>query len=219
MPKETFLNLKEDKRQQITKAFLKEFTMNSYDNASITTVVKVLGIAKGSIYQYFDDKLDLFIYLIKECSAVKIKYLAPLDRKDFSDFWGYFRKMYECGYQFDIENPLQSHFLHNLVQNINSPSVQSLFNEMVKQSVSAFEKMVEHEIGLGKFRNDIPSETMGFMLYKVGLSIMEQLEFTGIINPQKSINNNLPVYQGKKNELMAMVDNYLKLIKISFDKK
>ncbi|MCG8699037.1 MAG: TetR/AcrR family transcriptional regulator [Bacteroidales bacterium] len=219
MPKDTFINLKEDKKQRLKEAFLKEFTMNAYDDASITTVVKKLGIAKGSIYQYFNDKLDLYMYLINECSLVKMKYIQQLDRKNFTDFWEYFRRMYECGYQFDIENPLESHFLHRLVQNINSPSVKSLYDEMMKQSAEAFNKMVEHEVNLELFRNDIPIKVMGFMLYKVGISIMEQMEYAGIINPLESIDNNLPVYQGKKNELTTMVDNYIKLVRESFDNK
>ena len=218
MPKDTFINLKKDKKKKLTDAFLKEFATHSFDDASITSVVKSLGIAKGSVYQYFNDKLDLYMYLINECSSVKVKYLESVDRANFTNFWDYFRIIYECGYQFDIENPLQSHFLHNLVQNINSPSVRSLYDEMIKQTVSAFEKMVEHEIKLGQFRTDIPVETMGFILYKAGLSIMEQLEYTGVIVPQESINNNLPVYQGKKDDLMNVVDNTIKLIKFSFDK-
>lgn len=218
MPKETFLNLAEDKRKRITDAFLKEFTLNSFDDASITAVVKELGIAKGSIYQYFNDKLDLFMYLIQECSSVKMKYLVTAERKNFPDYWSYFRNLYECGFQFDKENPMESHFLHSLVQNLNSPSVQNMYDKMKEQTVETFINMAEYEISLGLFRSDIPIKTMGFMLYKIGSSIMEQLEYSNIINPTESIKSKTSVYQGKKKALMDMVDNYIELIKYSFDK-
>lgn len=218
MPKNTFYNLDEDKREQIKTAFLREFSMHAFDSASITEVVKQLGIAKGSIYQYFNDKLDLFIYLIDECSSVKSKYINHIKRDNYDNFWSYFRELYLQGYQFDYENPLESHFLHNLVQNLNSPSIANLFAEMQQQTVEGFTSMVKKEVDLKLFRNDIPPGTMGFMLYKVGISIQEQLEYEGIINPQMSIRNNSPVYQGKKEILMQTVDHYIQFIRPAFDK-
>lgn len=219
MPKQTFLNLNEAKRKQITDAFLREFAINSYDDASITIVVKQLGIAKGSIYQYFEDKLDLFLFLMGECSQVKNKYVTSIKRDDFPDFWTYFKELYEKGFLFDAENPLESHFLHNLVNNLNSPSVKKLYKQLLGQACLAFEEMVNYEVQLGLFRNDVSIKTMGFMLYKVGISIMEQMEQSGIINPAESIKNNQPVFLGKKKVLIETVDGFIKLAKPAFNKK
>jgi len=218
MPKKTFNNLDEKKRELITNAFLREFAVKSFDEASITVVVKQLGIAKGSVYQYFDDKLDLFMYLVGECSSVKMKYVGSIERKNYPDFWNYFRDLFRYGFQFDSENPLQSHFLFNLTQNLNSPSVKNLYDTMLEQTVAGFEKMVKYEVEQGLFRDDVPLDVMGFMLYKVGLSIQEHLEFSGVINPKESIRNNQSVYQGKEDILMQTVDNYIRLAKPAFEK-
>lgn len=218
MPKDTFHNLKTEKKEKLIHAFLREFSIHTYDDASITSVVKLLGIAKGSVYQYFNDKHDLFKYLIEVCAATKLKYVSSIQRESFPDFWHFFRKLYECGYQFDIENPLQSHFLHNLQRSLNAPTTKDFFIQMQKQAIQAFEKMVEHEVSLGLFRTDVSTETMGFMLYKVGVSIMEQLEYNGTIDPQKSIQNKQPVYQGKKEKLLKTVDHYILLAKNAFNK-
>ncbi|MCB0632207.1 MAG: TetR/AcrR family transcriptional regulator [Saprospiraceae bacterium] len=218
MPKPTFLNLEERKRKRITYAFLREFAVRSYDEASLTVVVKQLGIAKGSVYQYFDDKLDLFLYLIGECARVKQDYIASIKREDYPDYWSYFRELFKRGCQFDAENPLQSHFLHNLTQNLNSPSIKNIFDEMMSQTVAAFEQMVEQEVQAGLFRPDVPVKTMGFLLYKIGVSIQEQLEVTGAINPAESIENNQSVYQGKKEILLQTVDEYIRLARGAFDR-
>ena len=69
MPKPTFLNLPADKRDRFVAAALEEFTDRPYDQASISRVVSRLGIAKGSVYQYFDDKYDLFAWLIEQSVA------------------------------------------------------------------------------------------------------------------------------------------------------
>jgi AcrR family transcriptional regulator len=218
MPKQTFLNLEEVKKRQIIDAFLREFALKAFDEASLTEVVKHLGIAKGSIYQYFADKMDLFKFLVQECTKVKMNYAGTIERQNYPDFWSWFRDIFDSGFQFDNENPLQSHFLHNLIQNLNSPSVKNLYKELINRTVSAFEEMVRHEIELNLFRDDIPVETMGFLLYKVGAGIREQLEFSGGINPKESIQNNKPVYQGKKEVLMKIVDDYIRLVKPAFDK-
>ena len=64
MPSNTFLNLPDDKRERIISAALEEFANNDFRNASITRMVRSLGIAKGSVYQYFKDKKDLYLYLL-----------------------------------------------------------------------------------------------------------------------------------------------------------
>lgn len=64
MPKQTFLNLPEEKRKAFTEIALDEFANHDYKTASVSKIVEKAGIAKGSVYQYFDDKQDLFMYLL-----------------------------------------------------------------------------------------------------------------------------------------------------------
>ena len=61
MPYETFFNLPEEKRQTIFDILLEEFAENDYNSVSISRIVNRAGIAKGSFYQYFEDKKDLFL--------------------------------------------------------------------------------------------------------------------------------------------------------------
>lgn len=219
MPKSTFLNLKDDKKKMLTEAFMKEFATHSYDTASLTAVVKSLGIAKGSIYQYFEDKQDLFMYLIGVCSATKMKYFVDIKRADYKNYWEYFRILYKEGVKFDLDNPLQSHFLFNLVDNMNSPSIKHVFEDLLQMTIAEFEKMVQHEIDVGLFRDDLPVKTMAFLLHKSGVAIQEQMEAFGHIKPKESIKNNTPVYIGKEEILLQTVDDYIKLLKPTFDKK
>src|SRR5688572_15934237 len=64
MPKETFFNLPEAKRQRLLDLAIEEFAAHDYRLASISRIVARAGIAKGSFYQYFEDKRDLFLYLL-----------------------------------------------------------------------------------------------------------------------------------------------------------
>lgn len=60
----TFLNLKEEKKQRIIQAALNEFSLRSFNEASITNIVKDANISRGSFYQYFGSKENLYEYLV-----------------------------------------------------------------------------------------------------------------------------------------------------------
>ncbi len=65
MPSERFHKLKSVKKRTFLKMAYKEFALHSFEGASITRLVGDLKMAKGSIYQYFIDKQDLYQYLIE----------------------------------------------------------------------------------------------------------------------------------------------------------
>ena len=65
MPKETFYNLSEEKRQRIFQAAVSEFASHKFSEASLNRIVKAAKIPWGSFYQYFEDKEDLYLYVIK----------------------------------------------------------------------------------------------------------------------------------------------------------
>lgn len=69
MPSETFLRLPEEKRTRFLNAAWAEFTRTRFADASINQIIKRAGIPRGSFYQYFLDKDDLFAYLLEEIRA------------------------------------------------------------------------------------------------------------------------------------------------------
>lgn len=66
MPKDTFLNLKPEKRERIEKALIKEFSERSFEQASISNIITEAKIPRGSFYQYFEDKEDAIKYVIQK---------------------------------------------------------------------------------------------------------------------------------------------------------
>ena len=75
MPNPTFFNLPDAKRQGIVDCAIAEFAANDYDSASISNIVKQAKIAKGSFYQYFEDKKDLYLYLVDLATQQRIALL------------------------------------------------------------------------------------------------------------------------------------------------
>lgn len=64
MPRDTFYNLDEKKREKIMDAAIKEFTEHELHKARVSNIIKEADIPRGSFYQYFEDLDDLYYYVI-----------------------------------------------------------------------------------------------------------------------------------------------------------
>jgi len=62
---ETFLRLPEEKRHRFLEAAWEEFIHVPFAEASINKIVMRARIPRGSFYQYFTDKEELFFYLLR----------------------------------------------------------------------------------------------------------------------------------------------------------
>jgi AcrR family transcriptional regulator len=72
LPKVTFTNLPEEKKQTLIAAMRKEFSRVPLYDASISNIIKSANIPRGSFYQYFEDKEDAFFYLLNDL-VIKIR--------------------------------------------------------------------------------------------------------------------------------------------------
>jgi len=64
MPKNTFYNLPEEKKEKIIAAAKEEFTIFPLYKARVSNIISKAGIPRGSFYQYFVDLEDLYFYVI-----------------------------------------------------------------------------------------------------------------------------------------------------------
>ncbi len=64
MPTKTFFNLSKEKQSRLIAAAAEEFSRVSLNEASINNIIKKAEISRGSFYQYFEDKEDLYYYYL-----------------------------------------------------------------------------------------------------------------------------------------------------------
>ena len=65
MPNPTFFHLPEAKRKRLMDAVWQEFSSVSYIDASINKIIQTAEISRGSFYQYFSGKQDVFTYILQ----------------------------------------------------------------------------------------------------------------------------------------------------------
>lgn len=72
MPKSTYFNLSDEKKERIIQATYDIFINTNYEDVHIREIAKKANISVGSFYQYFYDKEDLYLHFFTE---VEMKYM------------------------------------------------------------------------------------------------------------------------------------------------
>ena len=200
MPKETFFNLPEAKRNLINEAAIDEFAAYSFDQASINRIVADAGIAKGSFYQYFEDKKDLFLHLMAMIAEEKITYLSPVILNPAEhDIFTVIREMFLSGAKFAEAHPRYAAIGNKLLADRQAPIYKELQAESVPASFALFEPLIKQAIARGEVRPEIDVQMLNYMIASMNVSIVE---YSSEQHPQ-----------GMYESVIASVDAYIDILK------
>lgn len=178
MPKDTFFNLTEEKRQKIIAAAIHQFAELNYSNVTIDGIVKDAGIPKGSFYQYFENKDDLYIYLFTDLGDTKIDRFESLKAKipaiSFKEYMmEYIMELKKLESHNDQIPHLKREFLNECPQHIKK---QILKLEMPK-SLKAFKEVIDAYIEKGEFRKDLDSKVAAYVTV-MSISNLEYYDYS-----------------------------------------
>ena len=181
MPKPTFLNLPEDKRERIVDLAIEEFSDKPYAQASISNIVARAGIAKGSFYQYFEDKLDLYRWLLLDVAAHrKLAYVEAHMPAQSADMFEVLEQMMGAGIEFGIENPRLSRVAEWTFHQSPDPDLTAFVKEVEALGAENFRRFLEQARERGELRTgldlDLAGAMIGSMLGK-GLDIAMKRRF------------------------------------------
>lgn len=211
-----FLNLPEDKQASILNAFLKEFAKNDYEKASLSAVIKGLGIAKGSIYQYFGSKLELYKLLRENCVQEKMSYVGAIDQSDYWDFWDYYREMYVQGLRFDLERPLHAQFLFRSSQDRSNPEMAKMLKENYLKSLLHFGELVEKEMENQLINNELDPQFVATSIINQGQGLKEYLSFVLDVDIQSGLEEGNTLFEDEKDRILKYVDQSIDFFRKAF---
>ncbi|MEA1882972.1 MAG: TetR family transcriptional regulator [Thermotogota bacterium] len=117
--KELFLKLDEEKQKRIVEAGIEEFSNKLFADASINQIIKNVGIARGSFYLYFEDKLDFYCYLLDTIFENRtIAFTIELFQMKQLDFLGFFREVFKFNLEL-LTKDEHKQFFRNMYLGIN----------------------------------------------------------------------------------------------------
>lgn len=150
MPKQTFFNLPEEKRSAVVDAAIDEFAEYGFESASINRIVANSGISKGSFYQYFEDKRDVFMYLLSVLEQEKMEYFkGKHPPSNNMDTFQYFRWMIKTGMEFNSAYPRITQAISRVLL-MEGLYYGKFFGDYHQKTLDALEMMIKQAIARGE---------------------------------------------------------------------
>ena len=173
MIKQTFYNLPETKRERIYQAIKTEFDRVPLDKISINSIIKEANISRGSFYQYFDDKGDLYDIFadrimdsIKECfTNTLVKYKGDLFATMEEVMSQHFTK---------VSQPKAKSQMQKFVPGV-SVNAKSILDRICERSITYFNELIPN-IDTRKFSFDNSPEDIR-ILFEMLMSISKNAIF------------------------------------------
>jgi AcrR family transcriptional regulator len=178
MPKPTFGNLAEEKRERFLAVAHREFALHDYEQASISRIVAELGIAKGSVYQYFEDKRDLYYFLLDRAATRKLDSIreAVQPQREEGDFFEVHAAILLAGARFDFNHPHLSLILYRATQVGGREESVRLSEELKERSVEFLREFVELAIERGELRGDLDPDLVVHLVNAATLALAPYME-------------------------------------------
>jgi AcrR family transcriptional regulator len=179
MPTKTFLNLDKEKKARIVDSALKEFSDRAYEHVNISDIIKKAKIPRGSFYQYFNDKEDLYFYLIEIIRNEKMSFLQDtLTNIEGIRFVELIKKLYEEGVKFALRFPLYVKIMDHLLKSKNE-----IYDKLMSDNLLIAEKiyadLIDKDKERGYIRKDIDSATFAKIVVQLTTNIaVEELDMS-----------------------------------------
>jgi AcrR family transcriptional regulator len=172
MPKQTFFNLEDEKKNRIIEAAIDEFSQNNFHKASVTNIIDKADIASGSFYQYFEGKEDLFKYIVEIVSRRKLEYIDQeiLTNPTQLSFFEFLREVYRGGIEFAKENPRLVSIGDELM-NSNCEVCSQIREDLKPTSHQFFIKILKDAVDRGDVKEDIDIEFTAKFLTNINYSL------------------------------------------------
>jgi AcrR family transcriptional regulator len=168
MPKPTFENLPEEKRRRLLDLAVEEFTEHPYAQASLSRIVARAGIAKGSIYQYFDDKLDLYRWLLThEVGRRKQEHLADAVPPSMGDLFDRLGAMYLVGIRFLLAHPRIARLGTRALEPSGDPEADRVNEELRRMGLDGVRAMLADARGRGEISTAVDIDLAAHVIAQV----------------------------------------------------
>ncbi len=164
-PLSTFKNLSKSKQDRIIRVALEEFGNKGYQRASINQMVKRLGIAKGSIFQYFGDKKGLFRFAFMIATEKVKDYLRTVrDETKDDDLFTRLRATLQAGIIFLRKNPVIYRLYIKMTFEYEAPFQREILKSLREYSIKYLRSLLEDAKAKGELRENIDLDAACFVL-------------------------------------------------------
>lgn len=198
IPKQTFHNLDEQKKQRIIDASINEFAARSFTEANLSNIIKEAKIPRGSFYQYFEDKTDLYEFIFNYVGEKKMEYLdKDLFNRDDLPFLEIFRVLYRQGLAFALAHPKYMQIGKHALS-LKGELFNKLIGDGLKLAKQYYIGYIENDKLKGRIRKDVDSDVFAEIVLQstTNIAITEvQKENINLHNMEVRVNSLIDILQ------------------------
>jgi len=210
---ELFKSLNHEKQDKVFQAAVDEFASKGYRSASMNSLVKTAGISKGSLFQYFKTKRDLFGGVVDiAASRVKQHLKRVRDETAHLTFSGRLEKLLREGFVFIDEHPMLARIYFRVLQTGEAPFGADRLMQLRREGDEFLAELIRQGIDRNELRPDLDVERMAFLVNSLLESLLRAYytEFLGA---------DLGLYQGKATELNRWIEASVELMSRGLEKR
>ena len=161
----TFANLAPEKQSKIIDTAVEEFSAKGYRGTSINTLVARLGIAKGSLFQYFGSKKGLFLFIFSHVIEQAKTRLRPVrDDAGQADLFERLEKTLLAGTAFIRKYPRYYALYLTVMFESTGPFRAEILHAFRRYSVEYLQALLKTARERGEIQQDVPIEQTAFWL-------------------------------------------------------
>lgn len=152
-----FQKLPEEKKRKIIDTCIKEFSKNGYVNASTNNIVLNAGISKGSLFNYFDNKKKLYLYILDYAINFYVNLMLKKMKINNPDILKRILEWAELKLSIAIEQPIDYQFFATAFINIPEElktDIEIRYNKLYAEGY----KLAVEDIDYTLFRDDIDKQ-------------------------------------------------------------
>lgn len=208
-----FRNLSPEKQDKVFQAAVDEFASKGYRGASMNSLVRTAGISKGSLFQYFHSKEDLFAAVVAMAAERVKRYLKRVrDETAELSFFERLEWLLRAGFAFIDSHPLLARIYFHLLQSGEAPFGSERIAELRCQGEEFFADLVRAAQKRGELRDSVDAARVSFLLNAL-LETILRAYYTEFLAP------GLGLYRGDANSLDRWVRTTLDLLRNGLEER
>lgn len=159
-----------DKQKRIIEAAILEFSEKGFENANTNRIARDANISVGSLFKYFNNKIDLFLYIVKLAEAElesQIHGVLSMEK----DFFDTVDMILSLIHEYSKTDKALVRLYHEMTSIGQSSLVETVVSTLEKVAGSEYKTIIKDAQDRGEIRGDVDPAVVAFILDNIFMSL------------------------------------------------
>lgn len=170
-----FNKISAEKKERILQAAIQEFSCHGFTRANINVIAKEADVSVGSLYKYFNNKHDMYLYIIST-TVEKLKGILEDIIKENDDLILTIRKIIRAIQTYSRTDENSTRLYNIMATEMNTELVLQLASQMEGATANVYAELIKKYQEAGHLRKDINPRYFAYFIDNIFM--MLQFSYT-----------------------------------------